>query len=120
MQRHMEPNQIVLRCQACGVEEALPLPAAAQPVSLGKMRTPLLPVEDRASRVHLKLDFLFPTEIKQAVLAWARRGILMEPKSATALAASTALGSNHLFGSSATAVVPITGSGVKSAQRILI
>ncbi|HSN75552.1 MAG TPA: pyridoxal-phosphate dependent enzyme, partial [Anaerolineae bacterium] len=59
-------------------------------------------------------------EIKQAVLAWAQRGILMEPTSATALAAYTVLGSNHLFGSSATVVIPITGSGAKSAQRILV
>lgn len=58
-------------------------------------------------------------EIKQATLAWARRGILMEPTSATALAAYAALSGTGLFDGSATVVVPITGSGIKSAQRIL-
>jgi threonine synthase len=59
-------------------------------------------------------------EIQRAALAWARRGILMEPTSATALAAYAALSSRQAFGRSATVVVPVTGSGVKSAQRILI
>jgi threonine synthase len=59
-------------------------------------------------------------EIQQATLAWARRGILMEPTSATALAAYTTLSHKGLFDRSAIVVVPITGSGVKSAQRILI
>jgi threonine synthase len=59
-------------------------------------------------------------EIQRAVLAWAQRGILMEPTSATALAAYAALSSNQAFDSSSTVVVPVTGSGVKSAQRILI
>jgi threonine synthase len=59
-------------------------------------------------------------EIKRATLAWARRGILMEPTSATALAAYSALKSRQAFDRSATVVVPVTGSGVKSAQRILI
>jgi threonine synthase len=59
-------------------------------------------------------------EIKQAVLAWARRGILMEPTSATALAAYTTLSGTHEFGASDVVVVPVTGSGVKSAQRILV
>jgi len=59
-------------------------------------------------------------EIKQAVLDWARRGILMEPTSATALAAYAALSRNGLFERSATVVAPITGSGVKSATQILI
>lgn len=59
-------------------------------------------------------------EIKQSVLIWARRGILMEPTSATALAAYATLSRNDLFSRSAIVVVPITGSGVKSAQQILI
>jgi threonine synthase len=59
-------------------------------------------------------------EIKQAVLAWARRGILMEPTSATALAAYTALSGDQEFSASDVVVVPVTGSGVKSAQRILV
>ena len=59
-------------------------------------------------------------EIKQAVLDWARRGILMEPTSATALAAYAALSRNGLFERSTTVVAPITGSGVKSAAQILI
>jgi threonine synthase len=59
-------------------------------------------------------------EIKQAVLAWARRGILMEPTSATALAAYTTLSNTQVFSASDVVVVPVTGSGVKSAQRILV
>lgn len=59
-------------------------------------------------------------EIMQAVVTWARRGILMEPTSATALAAYAALSRNGLFGRSATVVAPITGCGVKSAAQILL
>lgn len=59
-------------------------------------------------------------EIKQAARSWARRGILMEPTSATALAAYRALSRNGLFDNASTVVVPITGSGVKSAQQILV
>jgi threonine synthase len=57
-------------------------------------------------------------EIWQATLAWARRGILMEPTSATALAAYVHLSRAQHFNRSTTVVVPITGSGIKAAQQI--
>ncbi len=59
-------------------------------------------------------------EIKQAALVWARRGLLMEPTSAAALAAYETLSRQRFFESSAIVVAPITGSGVKSAPQILI
>ncbi len=58
-------------------------------------------------------------EIRQATQRWARRGLLMEPTSATALAAYDSLSRRGLFESTAIVVAPITGSGVKSALRIL-
>ena len=58
-------------------------------------------------------------EIRQAVVAWSRKGILMEPTSATALAAYTYLSRSRSIDRSATVVVPVTGSGLKSAERIL-
>lgn len=58
-------------------------------------------------------------EIRQAVIAWARRGILMEPTSATALAAYAALSNAGWFAGADTVVVPVTGAGSKTMQRIL-
>jgi threonine synthase len=59
-------------------------------------------------------------EIRQATAAWAHRGILMEPTSASALAAYMQLCRSGSIDKSATVVVPVTGSGIKSAERILI
>lgn len=58
-------------------------------------------------------------EIVQAARQWAQRGILMEPTSATALAAYAAMRNTGSFARSSTVVVPVTGSGIKAAQRIL-
>jgi threonine synthase len=55
-------------------------------------------------------------QIKQAAQTWARRGILMEPTSATALAAYQMLSQAEFFGRSATVLALVTGSGVKTAQ----
>lgn len=59
-------------------------------------------------------------QIEQAAQLWARRGILMEPTSATALAAYQALRRDQFFDHCATIVALITGSGVKSAHGIPI
>jgi threonine synthase len=165
MQRQTEPNQIILRCQACGVEhdsslpiwacpcgglldvampavfpweamrlrpaglwryrEALPLPAAARPVSLGEMRTPLLPVEDRASRLHLKLDFLFPTgsfkDRGAAVMLTQIRHLgvshVVEDSSGNAGAAVAAYAA--AAGISASIYVPASAPPAKTAQIAL-
>lgn len=58
-------------------------------------------------------------QIRQAVQKWAQRGILMEPTSATALAAYQALSETRLFEHAATVVALVTGSGLKSTQQIL-
>lgn len=57
-------------------------------------------------------------ETWQAMMAWARQGILMEPTSATALAAYATLAAQGVFAPSDTVVVLVTGSGIKTAQRI--
>lgn len=58
-------------------------------------------------------------EIRQAVIAWARRGILMEATSAAALAAYAALSSAGWFAGADTVVAPVTGAGSKTIQLIL-
>lgn len=56
------------------------------------------------------------SEIEQALTSWARRGILMEATSATALAAYARLSNTGLFDKTATVVVPVTGSGSKATR----
>jgi threonine synthase len=165
MYEYLEPQQIVLRCQACQVEhdpllpiwacpcgglldvampaffpwdamrqrsaglwryrEALPLPAAARPVSLGEMRTPLLRVEDQASRLHLKLDFLFPTgsfkDRGAAVMLTQIRHLgvsqVVEDSSGNAGAAVAAYAA--AAGISASIYVPASAPPAKTAQIAL-
>lgn len=58
-------------------------------------------------------------EIRHAVITWARRGILMEPTSAAALAAYRSLSHAGWFTGAETVVVPVTGAGSKTTQQIL-
>ena len=55
-------------------------------------------------------------EIRQAWQQWARQGLLMEPTSATAVAACQQLLDAGRFLPDETVVVPITGSGIKVAR----
>lgn len=58
-------------------------------------------------------------EIRQALLYWAGRGLLMEPTSAVALAALVDLWEAGTVRPSDRIVVPITGAGAKTAGRYL-
>lgn len=58
-------------------------------------------------------------KIRQALLYWAGRGLLMEPTSAVALAALLDLCEDGTVGWSDRVVVPITGAGIKTASQYL-
>jgi threonine synthase len=68
---------------------------------------------------HGRLIGVSEEAIEDALVTWARRGWLMEPTSATALAAYAHLAADHCFAATDTVVVPITGSGSKSTSRFL-
>jgi threonine synthase len=58
-------------------------------------------------------------EIRESHLAWARRGLLIEPTSATATAAYQRLAAEGVFGGHQRVVVVVTGSGIKTASQRL-
>jgi threonine synthase len=55
--------------------------------------------------------------IRSALRHWAGRGWLMEPTSATALAAFDDLAAAGAFVAQDTVIIPVTGSGAKLASR---
>lgn len=124
------PRIVGVQAAACAplVHASVASPPVLEPIAAGPTAADGIAIDqpvrwrqilEAVKESHGRLVAVSEESILAAQVTWARRGWLMEPTSATALAAYAELVSERAFESSDTVVVPITGSGAKSASRLL-